>query len=55
MLSVTHPYFPRYHYCYFTLISLMKDQVDELTKLNINAAYISSILSDRQVTRTIGI
>ena len=35
------------------LISLMKDQVDELTKLNINAAYISSILSDRQVTRTI--
>jgi ATP-dependent DNA helicase RecQ len=35
------------------LISLMKDQVDELTKLSINAAYISSILPDKQVTRTI--
>ncbi|HZJ56639.1 MAG TPA: ATP-dependent DNA helicase RecQ [Clostridia bacterium] len=35
------------------LISLMKDQVDELSELNISAAYISSILSDRQVTKTI--
>lgn len=36
------------------LISLMKDQVDELTDLNIKAAYISSVLSDKQVTKTIG-
>ena len=47
------PLFSRHHYSYFTLISLMKDQVDELTKLSINAAYISSILPDKQVTRTI--
>jgi len=32
------------------LISLMKDQVDELRQLNINAAYISSVLPDRQIT-----
>jgi ATP-dependent DNA helicase RecQ len=36
------------------LISLMKDQVDELSELNIKAAYISSSLSDKQVMKTIG-
>ncbi|HZJ83516.1 MAG TPA: ATP-dependent DNA helicase RecQ, partial [Clostridia bacterium] len=35
------------------LISLMKNQVDELAELNISAAYISSILSDNQVSKTI--
>ncbi|NLN40489.1 MAG: ATP-dependent DNA helicase RecQ [Clostridiales bacterium] len=35
------------------LISLMKDQVDELIQRNINAAYISSVLPDRQITEII--
>lgn len=36
------------------LISLMKDQVDELIGRTIPATYISSILSDREVERRIG-
>ncbi len=36
------------------LISLMKDQVDELTERDIKAAYISSVLPDKQVEKTIG-
>ena len=35
------------------LISLMKDQVDELKELGISAAYISSTLSDDEVSRTL--
>src|SRR5690554_4225715 len=35
------------------LISLMKDQVDELEARNIPAAFISSVLSESEVTRRI--
>jgi len=35
------------------LISLMKDQVDELTELGIPATYISSILSDQEVDKRV--
>ena len=35
------------------LISLMKDQVDELAEQSISAAYISSVLSDHKVADTL--
>ena len=35
------------------LISLMKDQVDELAQRNIQATYISSVLTDKQIRQII--